>query len=78
MKNKALFYRSGPIHVMILTNALLSIGFSIVSNFTNVVPVPADAVPTSVEDLREFVILCPPYVLVPLQLSLVHRRGTAL
>lgn len=59
---------------MILTNALLSIGFALVSNFTKVVPVPVDAVPARIEDLKEYFVGS---TLWPVDLSLVHRRGTA-
>src|SRR5271157_5827328 len=58
---------------MVLTNALLSIGFSLIANFTNVVPVPADSVPVRAEDLRQFVVGT---YRSPVDLHVVHRRGT--
>src|SRR5882724_1541289 len=58
---------------MILTNALLSIGFSLIANFTNTIAVPCEQVPTRIEDLREYSI---GGVSSPTDLVLVHRRGT--
>jgi hypothetical protein len=58
---------------MVLTNALLSIGFSLVSNFANVVEMPAEVLPRRVEELREYFIGDPHS---PIDLYLVHRGGT--
>ena len=41
---------------MIDTNQLLSIAFSLIANFTNVVHVPREGVPHSREDLQKLVI----------------------
>src|SRR6266516_4568875 len=60
---------------MIDTNALLSIGFSIVAGFSNVVQIPHGAVPTKPEDLRRLVMGGPPPV-PAINLHLVDRRGT--
>ena len=57
----------------ILTNALLSIGFSLVANFTNVVPVPKALVPTRVQDLRAYEIGSGSW---PVDLNMAHKRGT--
>jgi hypothetical protein len=58
---------------MIQTNLLLSIGFSLVSNFTNVVPVRPEAVPTKIDDLKHYVVGSPNS---PIHLYLVDRQGT--
>src|SRR5439155_16999861 len=58
---------------MIDTNALLSIAFSLIANFTNVVPVPSDAVPQSAADLNKCIIGSPKS---PTHLYLVHQKGT--
>jgi len=58
---------------MVLTNALLSIAFGIVANFTNVVPIPDEAVPKRVEDLARFIVGSPSS---PLDMFLVDRKGT--
>jgi hypothetical protein len=59
---------------MVDTNALLSIAFSLIANFTNVVQVPSDAVPQNPADLSKFVVGSPSS---PTDLYLVHRKGTA-
>src|SRR6185295_13042536 len=59
---------------MIATNALLSIGFSIISNFANVVPIPEGYVPQSRSDLQA-VVVGSPYS--PTDLYLIHKRGTS-
>ncbi len=58
---------------MIDTNALLSVAFSLIANFTNVVPVPSDAVPQYPADLAKCVVGSPSS---PTDLYLVHKRGT--
>lgn len=60
---------------MILTNTLLSIGFSIVSNFANVVPIPPEQLPTRVEDCQQVGVILPPLVW-SFDLGLIHKRGT--
>src|SRR5438874_4036325 len=57
---------------MIDTNAFLSIGFALVANFGNLVPLP-DSVPHVTNDLEKYVIGSPP--MVPLYLGLFDRRG---
>ena len=59
---------------MILTNALLSIGFSLVAEFTNIVSVPADQVPTRVEDLARCVVGDPHS---PIDFGFLHRNGAS-
>jgi hypothetical protein len=60
---------------MIDTNALLAIGLSIVTNFSDVVQVPNGAVPRTTQDLAKFVVGGPPPV-PSTDLYLVDRRGT--
>jgi len=55
------------------TNALLSIAFSIVSNFCNVVSVPPEAVPQSTNDLATYSIGRQYF---PLDMYLRHKHGT--
>jgi hypothetical protein len=56
---------------MIDTNALLSIAFSLIANFTNVVPVQPEAVPQNQQDLVKLVVRPQ-----PLSVYLIHRLGT--
>jgi hypothetical protein len=56
----------------ILTNALLSMGFSLVANFTNVVPVPPDLVPTRVDDVRAYEIGSGSW---PVDINMASKRG---
>src|SRR5438876_619504 len=58
---------------MVDTNTLLSIGFSIVANFANVVEIPDHASPASLGDLRKYVVGSPRS---PVDLFLWDRRGT--
>ena len=58
---------------MVITNALLSFGFCIVSNFASVLQLPSDAVPQRVEDLREFTVGDPHS---PIDLHMSHIAGT--
>ena len=58
---------------MIDTNALLSISFALISNFSRVVDVPPDGVPRDRSDLVKYVIGTP---LLPDSVYLVHRKGT--
>lgn len=57
---------------MVDTNQLLSIAFTIISSFTNVVHIPPDRVPQDRADLQKIVIGSPHS---PLDLWLVHKRG---
>ena len=57
---------------MIDTNQLLSIAFTLISNFTNVVEIPGDHVPTRREDLKEIVVGSPAS---PLAIYMAHRLG---
>ncbi len=57
---------------MLLTNALLSVAFSVIGHFNTLVEIPHGAVPRSVADLTYFNI--PPTR--PLDVFLVDRRGT--
>jgi len=57
---------------MIDTNTFLSIGFAIVANFTNQVPIPRDSVPQTTNDLRSYIVGSP---YRPVFLSLVDKRG---
>jgi hypothetical protein len=59
---------------MIDTNAILSIAFTMLANFTNVVPVPQDALPRKAEDLQQCLILPSPECVA---IHLVHRKGTS-
>lgn len=58
---------------MVDTNALLSIAFAMIADFTNVVHVPPSAVPQKPDDLVMCVIGSPSS---PVELYLVHRKGT--
>src|SRR5664279_1225598 len=58
---------------MVDTNALLSIAFSIIGSFTNVVHVLSGAAPDQLSDLSKCVIGSPHS---PIDLYLVDRRGT--
>lgn len=58
---------------MIDTNVLLSIGLSLISQFTNIVAVPNQAVPASIGDLEKMVVSSPNS---PTELHLFHRLGT--
>ena len=58
---------------MIDTNALLSIAFTLISNFTQVVEVPYHAVPQKTADLESCLIGSPSS---PCDLYMVHRKGT--
>src|SRR5258706_6030121 len=58
---------------MVDTNALLSIAFTLISNFTNVVPLSPKAVPQKPEDLQGYVIGSPNS---PVDAHLVGRYGT--
>jgi hypothetical protein len=58
---------------MVDTNALLSIAFSLIANFTNVVEIPPDQVPQSPADLSLCIIGSPMY---PTDVILVHTNGT--
>jgi hypothetical protein len=55
---------------MVLTNALLAAGLSIVASFTNLVPIPPGEAPTRVEDLSDYFVGSPMW---PTDLVLVHR-----
>ena len=57
---------------MIDTNALLSIAFSLIASFTNNVPIPPNAAPTSTNDLKGWVHGLPSR---PLDLALFEKRG---
>src|ERR1043165_6534912 len=59
---------------MMDTNAVLSIAFSIVSNFTQVVYVPPDSVPQNISDLEAYHVGRGRYF--PLDIYLRHKRGT--
>jgi hypothetical protein len=58
--------------MMIETNALLIIGFSLIAGFSNVVHIPDGAVPTKVEDLQKCVVGSPHS---PVDLYLVDKLG---
>ena len=58
---------------MIDTNALLSIAFSIVSNFTNAVYIPPHSVPQNTSDLEAFGVARHLY---PVDVYLRHKKGT--
>jgi hypothetical protein len=58
---------------MILTNALLSIAFSMISAYTNAVKVPVDEAPTEVRDLRNFWVGSPFW---PVDVCVEGRSGT--
>src|SRR5258706_751083 len=58
---------------MVDTNALLSIAFSMIVNFTNIVEVPPNAVPQKPDDLVRCVIGSPSS---PIHLILRHHSGT--
>ena len=58
---------------MVDTNALLSIAFSLITSFTNVVSVPSDAVPHDRADLTKILVGSPSS---PTDLYLVDRKGT--
>lgn len=57
---------------MVDTTQLLSIAFTLISNFTNVVEIPADHVPTCREDLKDIVVGSP---FSPVDIYMVHRLG---
>ena len=57
---------------MVDTNALLSIGFAIVANFTNIVHVPPAEVPTTINDLQKYIVGSPNR---PIDLSLQLKNG---
>ena len=58
---------------MIDTNALLSIAFSIIANFTNAVYIPAHSVPQSTNDVEAYRVARHMY---PVDVYLRHRQGT--
>ena len=58
---------------MLDTNTLLTIAFSLISNFTNVVSIPPDAVPQSPADLERCPIGSPSS---PIHLFLTGTKGT--
>ena len=58
---------------MIDTNALLSIAFSLVAQFAQVVKVPQDAIPRTTNDLQSFGIGSP---YSPIEVYLIDRKGT--
>lgn len=58
---------------MIDTNALLSIAFSMIASFTNIVEVPPAWVPTKASDLERCIIGRPGW---PVHLILTHHSGT--
>jgi hypothetical protein len=55
---------------MVLTNALLAAGLSIVASFTNLVPIPPGEAPARVEELSDYFVGSPMW---PTDLILVHR-----
>jgi len=58
---------------MVDTNALLSIAFSMLANFSNIVEVPHQAVPMGVDDLEKCVLGSPNS---PVDVTMVHKKGT--
>src|SRR6266404_3541684 len=58
---------------MVDTNQLLSIAFTLISNFANVVEIPRQEVPQLREDLTKVLIGSPHS---PVDLYLVHKRGS--
>ena len=57
---------------MVDTNQLLSIAFTLISNFTNVVEIPTDHVPTRRQDLVKLVVGSP---VSPVDIYMAHRLG---
>jgi len=58
---------------MILTNLLLSFGFSIATNFGHMAALPSDLVPTTPQDLKSYRV---GDFHSPANLYLQHNRGT--
>jgi len=58
---------------MVDTNALLSIAFSMIAGFSNIVEIPHQAVPTGPQDLQTFTIGSPNS---PIDVVLLHKKGT--
>ena len=59
---------------MIVTNALLNVGLTLVASFANLVGIPDNSVPKTPANLRKYIVGSPES---PVDMCLFHRDGTS-